>query len=183
MPQSLSQVYVHLVFSTKNRQPLITHAIASELYPYMATVFNHECRSPAKLIGGVEDHTHALFNLSRTWAIADVVEAKKDKDVKMVKTKGTDLHSFQWQTGSTVHFRLAGLIWMRLWIIFAIKRSITERPDFRMNFAGCCVSMMLNLMKGLFGIELATKSLIGVKLVYYAAPLVLKVLCHPFTKS
>lgn len=99
MPQSLSQVYIHLVFSTKNRQPLITDAIASELYAYMATVFNDECKSPAKLIGGVEDHVHALFNLSRIWTIANVVEAVKTRSSKWIKKKGSDLSTFKWQTG------------------------------------------------------------------------------------
>jgi hypothetical protein len=65
----------------------------------MATVFHDECRSPAKLIGGVEDHIHALFNLSRTYTIADVVEAVKTSTSKWIKTKGDGLVSFQWQTG------------------------------------------------------------------------------------
>ena len=97
MPQSLSQVYIHLVFSTKNRQPLIFESIAPDLYAYMATVFYDECRSPAKLIGGVEDHIHALFNLSRTWAIADVVESIKTSTSKWMKTQGP--RDFSWQSG------------------------------------------------------------------------------------
>lgn len=97
MPQSLSQIYIHLVFSTKNRQPFIDDAIAPELYAYMASVFHDECNSPAKLIGGVEDHVHILFNLARTWAVADVVEAIKTSTSKWIKKKGPRL--FQWQTG------------------------------------------------------------------------------------
>lgn len=88
MPQSLSQLYVHLVFSTKNRHPFISNEIAPELYSYMAKVFYDECKSPAKLIGGVEDHVHILFNLSRTWSIADVVEAVKTTTSKWMKTNG-----------------------------------------------------------------------------------------------
>ena len=86
MPQSLSQIYIHLVFSTKNRQPFISDAVAPDLYAYMATVFYEECRSPAKLIGGVEDHIHALFNMSRTWCMADIVEAVKTSTSKWMKT-------------------------------------------------------------------------------------------------
>ena len=97
MPQSLSQIYIHLVFSTKNRQPLISEAIAPDLYAYMATVFYEECRSPAKLIGGVEDHIHALFNMSRTWCMADIVEAVKTSTSKWMKTQGP--RAFSWQNG------------------------------------------------------------------------------------
>ena len=98
MPQSLSQIYIHL-FSTKNRQPFISDTIGPDLYAYMASVFHDECKSPAKLIRGVEDHVHILFNLARTWAVADVVEAIKTSSSKWMKTKGENLHSFQWQTG------------------------------------------------------------------------------------
>jgi len=97
MPQSLSQIYIHLVFSTKNRQPFISELIAPDLYAYMATVFHDECRSTAKLIGGVEDHIHALFNLSRTWCTADVVEAVKSSTSKWIKTQG--VRQFSWQSG------------------------------------------------------------------------------------
>ena len=97
MPQSLSQIYIHLVFSTKNRQPFISDAIAPDLYAYMAKVFFDECRSPAKLIGGVEDHIHALFNLARTWCMADVVEAVKTSTSKWMKTQGPK--TFSWQSG------------------------------------------------------------------------------------
>ncbi|MBI1747985.1 MAG: transposase, partial [Acidobacteria bacterium] len=40
MPQSLSSLLVHLIFSTKRREPLITAEIESELHKYMATVFS-----------------------------------------------------------------------------------------------------------------------------------------------
>jgi REP element-mobilizing transposase RayT len=99
MPQSLSHLYIHLVFSTKNRQPLISESIAPDLYSYMATVFHDECRSTAKLIGGVEDHIHALFNLSRTWCVADVVEAVKTSTSKWMKTQSPLLKQFSWQSG------------------------------------------------------------------------------------
>ncbi len=99
MPQSLSHVYVHLVFSTKSRHPFITDDIAIELYPYMAKVLYEECRSPAKIIGGVEDHGHLLFNLARTIALADVVEKIKTSSSKWIKTKGEGFRDFSWQAG------------------------------------------------------------------------------------
>lgn len=99
MPQSLSQIYIHLVFSTKDRRQFISDTIAPDLYAYMATVFYDECRSTPKLIGGVEDHIHALFNLARTWCVADVVEAVKTSTSKWMKTQAPQLRTFSWQTG------------------------------------------------------------------------------------
>lgn len=98
MPQSLASVLVHLVFSTKNREPLITEAIEPELHKYLSTVFRG-CDSPALLVGGDKDHIHALFSLSRKWAIANIVEEVKTNSSKWIKTKGEELRQFHWQSG------------------------------------------------------------------------------------
>ena len=98
MPQSLSAVLVHLVFSTKNREPFITPDIESELHPYMATVFR-EYNSPSLTIGGTTDHLHALFTLGRSVAIADIVEEVKTSSSKWIKTKGREYRNFHWQRG------------------------------------------------------------------------------------
>ena len=98
MPQSLASVLVHLVFSTKNREPWITEAIEPELHKYLSTVFRG-CDSPALLVGGYNDHIHALFSLSRKWTIADLVEEVKTNSSKWIKTKGEEFRQFHWQSG------------------------------------------------------------------------------------
>jgi len=98
MPQSLSSVLVHLVFSTKNREPFITPQIELELHPYMATVFR-EHNSPSLTIGGTADHIHALFALGRSIAVADVVEEIKTGSSKWIKTQGREYRNFHWQRG------------------------------------------------------------------------------------
>lgn len=98
MPQSLSSILVHLVFSTKNREPYITAEIESELHAYLAAVFR-ECHSPALTINGTTNHVHTLFALSRTVTVAEVVEEMKKRSSKWAKTKGGLQRNFQWQTG------------------------------------------------------------------------------------
>jgi REP element-mobilizing transposase RayT len=98
MPQSLSSILVHLVFSTKNREPIIVGEVEIELHKYMATVFR-ELKSPSLLIGGTEDHIHALFALSRTITVADLVEKVKTSSSKWIKTKGKPFRQFHWQSG------------------------------------------------------------------------------------
>lgn len=98
MPQSLSAILIHLIFSTKNHEPFITPAIESELYPYMATVFR-EHNSPSLIIGGTTDHIHALFTLGRSIAIAEIVEEIKTSSSKWIKTKGSEYRNFHWQRG------------------------------------------------------------------------------------
>jgi REP-associated tyrosine transposase len=98
VPQSLASVLIHLVFSTKNRQPLITPEIEVELYPYMASVFR-ACDSPSLTGNGTADHVHWLFSLARTQTLAAVVEEVKKRSSKWLKSKGPDLAHFQWQAG------------------------------------------------------------------------------------
>ena len=76
MPQSLSRVILHIVFSTKERQPLLDPATRPRLHAYLATVArNMGCE--AYCVGGVADHVHLAIRLSRTLAIADLVQELK----------------------------------------------------------------------------------------------------------
>ena len=104
MPQSLSSILVHLVFSTKNREPFISMDIESELHPYMATIFR-EHSSPSLIIGGTVDHIHALFALGRSIAVADIVEEIKTGSSKWIKTKGANTETFIGRE-ATAHSRL-----------------------------------------------------------------------------
>jgi REP element-mobilizing transposase RayT len=96
MPQSLARIGVHLVFSTKNREPLIAPEVRSDLFKYLAGALNaSEC--PAIEVGGVADHVHLLFVLSKNWALSKVVEEVKKESSKWAKEK---VHPrFYWQGG------------------------------------------------------------------------------------
>ncbi len=76
MPQSLARVLIHLVFSTKNREPTIALHIRPELHAYLGGILDTLGCSPLRA-GGTGDHVHLLFWLSRTRTIADVVEEAK----------------------------------------------------------------------------------------------------------
>ena len=98
MPHSLCKNYIHLVFSTKNRMPLITKAIQPKLYRYMAAVcVDYQCYP--KAIGGIEDHMHLLFLLSKNIAIKKIVSEIKSSSSKWIKTQGEIYGDFYWQVG------------------------------------------------------------------------------------
>ena len=98
MPQSLSRLLVHLVFSTRNREPCLTSHIQAELYAYLAATLQNMGCIPLQ-VGGAKDHVHLLFALSRTKTVAEVVEALKVGSSKWLKTKGPELARFHWQSG------------------------------------------------------------------------------------
>jgi putative transposase len=81
MPQSLSLNLVHLVFSTKDRMPLLTPDVRPQLHAYLATVARHgdgECYR----VDGVADHVHLALRLSRTASLADLVSELKTSSTK-----------------------------------------------------------------------------------------------------
>jgi len=98
MPQSLANIIVHLVFSTKDRLPLITPAIESELFPYLAAILNAHLSSPI-LIDGAADHVHLAFRLARTVSLSKTVEEVKKSSSGWIKTKGPEFARFYWQNG------------------------------------------------------------------------------------
>jgi REP element-mobilizing transposase RayT len=98
MPQSLARVPLHLIYSTKNRRPFITDAVRDSLHRYQAGILANLGCEPI-IINSVEDHIHALFELSRTVTIATVAEEVKKSSSKWAKTQRPKLSEFAWQTG------------------------------------------------------------------------------------
>ena len=99
MPQSLVQLYVHLVFSTKNRQPFLEDELLRDrLHAYLAGICNNQ-QSPALIVGGVDDHVHLLCRLSKTLMIADLIREVKRDSSKWVKEQDRALAQFAWQNG------------------------------------------------------------------------------------
>ena len=98
MSQSLAKNLVHLVFSTKHRQAWIPLEYRPALFAYQAGIFK-EWESPALIIGGVEDHIHALFVLSKNHPLKKIVEEVKKGSSKWMKSDGPRITEFSWQAG------------------------------------------------------------------------------------
>jgi REP element-mobilizing transposase RayT len=98
MPQSLAKIYLHIVFSTKDRKHLIKSDIESELYKYIAGILK-ALNCTALLINGTADHIHILNILSRTQAVSHVLEEIKKNSSKWIKGKGNEYKNFYWQAG------------------------------------------------------------------------------------
>ena len=97
MPQSLSKVLVHLIFSTKHREPLIGLEIRPRLHAYLVGILA-DLKSPSLQTGGVADHVHILYALGRTISQADLVEEVKKSSSKWMKSEG-GVPGFTWQAG------------------------------------------------------------------------------------
>jgi len=98
MPQSLSKVYIHITFSTKNRYPFIDKEIEQELWAYLGGICKAlEC-NPIR-VGGYNDHVHICCLLSRKITQMKLLEEIKKESSKWIKTKGGQYENFYWQDG------------------------------------------------------------------------------------
>ena len=98
MPQSLSVVYIHLVFSTKERRPFLRdETIRNALHPYLGKISKQLGCVPI-ITGGVEDHIHHLVRFGRT-----ITQAEWAKELKRVSNlwlkEKFSIRDFEWQGG------------------------------------------------------------------------------------
>jgi len=98
MSQSLCRTLVHLVFSTKNRTPLLLPQIHEPLRAYVGGILRNQ-ESPVITVGAVADHVHILFSQSKNHTLADLVEEVKSSSSKWIKTQGAEFAGFHWQSG------------------------------------------------------------------------------------
>ncbi|MHA7109413.1 IS200/IS605 family transposase [Sunxiuqinia elliptica] len=98
MPQSLSKVYLHITFSTKQRKKLIDKDIQTKLFEYLGGICKGLSCNPVR-VGGTNDHVHILCTLSRKISQAELIEALKKNSSKWMKTQGKRYQNFYWQNG------------------------------------------------------------------------------------
>jgi putative transposase len=99
MPQSLANVLLHIVFSTKERRALLQNSnLRDEMHRYLAGISNNlDCA--AIIVGGAADHIHLLANQSRKIALAEWVKELKRASSIWAKTRDAQWSLFQWQAG------------------------------------------------------------------------------------
>ncbi len=96
MPQACGNLVVHLIFSTKQRLPLITTQIRSDLHAYLGGIVR-EMGGTALIINGITDHVHMLIRIRPAHSIAEITRVIKTNSCKWIHHKGQN--KFAWQSG------------------------------------------------------------------------------------
>src|SRR5436853_2355450 len=104
MAQSLAKIYVHLIFSTKDRSRTLPDDVRPDLHAYMGGTLKGLGCSPIE-INSEPDHLHALFLLARTEALSDVVGHLKKSSNDWLRSRGPQFERFFWQAGFSRPFR------------------------------------------------------------------------------
>ena len=98
MPQSLSKVIIHIIFSTKDREPWLDSDVRPRTHAYLATVCR-DLSAEITHVGGVADHVHIVTTLPRTLSQAEFIEKIKKASSKWIKTVNVRYRGFFWQRG------------------------------------------------------------------------------------
>ncbi|MCR4559926.1 MAG: transposase [Bacteroidales bacterium] len=98
MADTLTKIYVHLVFHTKKGKPVIQEIDLPEMFAYIGGLIKSADSIPLE-VGGIRDHIHALFVLPKTMTLADFARHIKANSSKWIKSKGDYYKNFAWQDG------------------------------------------------------------------------------------
>ena len=98
MPQSLSHIVLHLIFSTKDRFPFIGADVRADLHAFLAGALR-EAGCDGLRVGGTDDHVHLAVGFSRTLSVAQLVADLKKSSSRWMKTQSAQLRKFAWQRG------------------------------------------------------------------------------------
>jgi len=99
MAQSLSAVYLHAVFSTKDRHPYLTNSeLRNEMHAFLGGI-SRELECPPIMIGGVGDHVHVIARHGRTISQAEWIKELKRASSLWIKERDASISRFAWQAG------------------------------------------------------------------------------------
>ena len=98
MAQSLSKIIVHVVFSTKNRQPILSAAMRKDLFAYIVGILNSlDCITLT--INGTEDHVHVLVIIAKTISLSKMIQEMKGSSSRWLNSQTATTKHFAWQAG------------------------------------------------------------------------------------
>lgn len=98
MPHSFNKIWIHAIWSTKNRMPPINPKVETKIYQFISDQLReHGC--PVRIINGMPDHIHCLFLLSPQKSIADVIKQIKGSSSHFINHNNLITEKFAWQTG------------------------------------------------------------------------------------
>jgi len=98
MSHTATNLLIHLVFSTKDRVPLITTEVESDLHAYLGGI-TRELGSTALCMNGTPDHVHLLLRLLATQSVSDLTRLIKTNSSRWLHERWPGHRLFAWQTG------------------------------------------------------------------------------------
>ncbi len=98
MPHSFNKIWIHAIWSTKERIPLIRQHVENTIFQYIGEQLR-DIGCPVRIINGMPDHVHCLFLLNPQKSIADVIKQIKGSTSHYINQSNLMNEKFSWQTG------------------------------------------------------------------------------------
>lgn len=99
MSHSLTKIWIHAVFGTKNSEPMIHQGLESKMYQHIREHIESDFKSTVRIINGMPDHLHILFLLNPNFAMKDVIKNIKGESSHWINQENLTKIKFAWQTG------------------------------------------------------------------------------------
>jgi putative transposase len=154
MSQSFANILVHLIFSTKDRRPLIRDDVREHLHAYIVGILENQ-QFPSLQTNSAEDHAHILFVLSKNLPLAKVVQEVKQSSSKWIKGRGADYSDFGWQNGYAA-FSVSEFQRDVVREYIRTSANITRRFRFKTSCANFSNGTVSITMSDMFGIEIVS---------------------------
>ena len=98
MPHSFNKIWIHAIWATKYRRPMIESQVEHKLHSFISDQLR-ELGCPVRIINGMPDHIHCLFLLSPQKSIAEVIKQIKGSSSYYINHNYLTAEKFAWQTG------------------------------------------------------------------------------------
>ena len=129
MAHALRRVWIHGVFSTKNRIQFITNDIEAKLYSHIVTYLQEKFNSPVEAINGTEDHVHALFLMNASFSVAEIFKGMKGESAHWINEQSLVKGTFEWSVGYGA-FSVSESVLARVKSYIAHQKSHHRNMDF-----------------------------------------------------
>jgi putative transposase len=128
MSHSLTKIWIHLIFGTKERMPLINESFEKKLYEHLKQIIENDFKSLVFSINGTSDHTHILLLQNQNYSIAEIVKNVKGNSSHWINQNGFTNFKFAWQTGY-------GAFSISESMIEDVKKYILNQKEHHKNFS------------------------------------------------
>ena len=99
MSHSLNKIWIHGIFSVKEREKLLKHEFSKDIYDHIEERLETDFDCKVRIINGVEDHIHILFLLSPNFCVKDIFKNIKGESSHWINQSNFLQQKFSWQIG------------------------------------------------------------------------------------
>lgn len=149
MAHSFCKIYIHVIFSTKERQRWLDDTIRGRVHAYMATLLR-DAGCPFAVVGGPDDHVHFLADIGKKILPVDMIAKVKQDSSKFIKTLGAEYYDFFGKPG-TACFRLGQPMSTKSGHILLGKSSTIASRHFKRSFVPSSYGTVYIMTNGMSG--------------------------------